>query len=92
MNDRKTESDEELRQRLGAEAYEVTQRKATERALTGKYVHHDTDGTYRCVCCGAELFSSTHKYDSGSGLAELYAAACRGACAHGARSVTRHGS
>jgi peptide-methionine (R)-S-oxide reductase len=57
----------ELRDRLGREAFEITQNKGTERPFTGKYVDHKDDGTYRCACCDAELFSSTHKYDSGSG-------------------------
>ncbi len=60
-------SDEDLRQRLTPEQYEITQNKGTERAFTGKYVDMKDDGTYSCVCCGAELFSSGHKYDSGSG-------------------------
>ena len=61
------ESKSELRARLGDAAYEITQNKGTERPFTGKYVDNKDDGTYRCVCCDAELFSSTHKYDSGSG-------------------------
>jgi peptide-methionine (R)-S-oxide reductase len=61
------ESDEDLRKRLSGEQYEITQNKGTERAFTGKYVDHKEDGTYRCVCCDAELFSSEHKYNSGSG-------------------------
>lgn len=60
-------SDEELRARLSDEQYRVTQQKGTERAFTGAYVDHKADGTYRCACCDAELFSSVHKYDSGSG-------------------------
>ncbi len=56
-----------LRSELTDEQYAVTQKKGTERAFTGKYVDYKQDGTYRCVCCNAELFSSTHKYDSGSG-------------------------
>ena len=60
-------SDEELRARLSDEQYRVTQKKGTERAFTGAYVDHKADGTYRCVCCQAELFSSAQKYDSGSG-------------------------
>ena len=60
-------TDGELRARLGAEQYRVTQRQGTERAFSGKYVNHKADGTYRCVCCSAVLFSSEHKYDSGSG-------------------------
>ena len=59
--------DEALQQKLSEEQYLVTQCSATERPFTGKYVHHKDDGTYRCVCCDAPLFSSEHKYDSGSG-------------------------
>jgi len=60
-------SDNELKQKLTDEQYAVTQQKGTERAFAGKYVDHKKDGTYRCVCCDAQLFSSTNKYDSGSG-------------------------
>lgn len=66
MTDGKTE-DPDLRERIGQQAFEVTQNKGTERPFTGKYVDHKEDGTYRCVCCEAELFSSSQKYDSGSG-------------------------
>jgi peptide-methionine (R)-S-oxide reductase len=59
--------DEALKKRLSDEQYRVTQCSATERPFTGKYVHHKDDGTYRCICCDASLFSSEHKYDSGSG-------------------------
>lgn len=59
--------DKELRGKLSDEQYQVTQCSATERPFTGKYVDHKADGTYRCVCCDAPLFSSEHKYDSGSG-------------------------
>lgn len=60
-------SDADLRERLTAEQYRVTQEKGTERPFSGKYVDMKDDGTYRCVCCNAPLFSSQHKYDSGSG-------------------------
>ena len=60
-------SEKDMRDKLSDEQYEITQNKGTERAFTGKYVDHKSDGTYRCVCCDAELFSSEHKYDSGSG-------------------------
>ena len=63
-----SKSDEkDLRTKLDAEQFEVTQKAATERPFTGKYVDHKDDGTYRCVCCDTSLFSSEHKYDSGSG-------------------------
>jgi peptide-methionine (R)-S-oxide reductase len=64
----------ELRDKLSGEQFEVTQNKGTERPFTGKYVDHKDDGTYRCVCCGAELFSSEHKYDSGSGWPSFWLA------------------
>ena len=57
----------ELQKKLSDEQYEVTQNAATERAFTGQYVDHKANGTYHCVCCNAELFSSQTKYDSGSG-------------------------
>lgn len=60
-------SDAEWREELTAEQYEVLRRKGTERAFTGAY--HDTKepGLYRCAGCGAALFRSREKYDSGSG-------------------------
>ena len=64
-NDKAPDSD--LKGHLSDEQYEITRNRGTERAFTGQYVDHKEDGTYRCVCCDAELFSSTHKYDSGSG-------------------------
>ena len=63
----KGSEDTGLRSRLSAEQFEVTQSQATERPFTGKYVDNKDDGTYRCICCSAELFSSEQKYDSGSG-------------------------
>ena len=61
------QDDKALRDKLSDEQYRVTQCSATEPPFTGKYVNHKADGTYRCVCCDAPLFSSEHKYDSGSG-------------------------
>lgn len=57
----------DMKAKLTDEQFEVTQNKGTERPFTGKYVDHKEDGTYACVCCDSELFSSQHKYDSGSG-------------------------
>lgn len=61
------DDDQDLRDKLSEEQYQVTQCSATERPFTGKYVNHKADGTYHCVVCDAPLFSSEHKYDSGSG-------------------------
>lgn len=58
---------EELRSRLTREQFHCTQEKGTERAFTGRYCLNHDKGTYLCVCCGQELFSSDAKYDSGSG-------------------------
>lgn len=66
MSAKKTDKDA-LRARLNAEQYQVTQNKSTERPFTGKYVDYKEDGTYRCIVCETPLFSSQHKYDSGSG-------------------------
>jgi peptide-methionine (R)-S-oxide reductase len=60
-------SDEEWRETLTPEQYDVTRRKGTERAFTGKYWDCHEAGTYRCVACGEPLFRSENKYDSGSG-------------------------
>jgi peptide-methionine (R)-S-oxide reductase len=57
----------ELKKQLTDEQYRVTQEKGTEAAFSGAYVDHKGDGNYHCVCCNAELFSSEHKFDSGSG-------------------------
>ena len=58
---------EDLRSRLTPDQWRVTQEKGTERAFTGDYYELKADGMYACVCCGAGLFSSATKYDSGSG-------------------------
>lgn len=60
-------TDAELRARLSEEQYQVTQNKGTERAFTGRYLDNKDDGTYSCVVCHTPLFSSEHKFDSGSG-------------------------
>jgi peptide-methionine (R)-S-oxide reductase len=65
--DKIVRTDAEWRRQLSQEQYQVTRKHGTERAFTGKYWDHHADGTYTCVCCGAPLFSSAHKFDSGTG-------------------------
>ena len=65
-------TDAEWRQLLTPEQYEVMRRHGTERAFTGEYVHTKADGTYCCAACGAELFDSKTKFDSGTGWPSFY--------------------
>jgi peptide-methionine (R)-S-oxide reductase len=67
MSAKIVKSDAEWRKQLGDQQFEVTRRKATERPFSGKYNDFKDSGTYLCVCCGAPLFGSSHKFDSGSG-------------------------
>ncbi len=67
-----TKTDEEWREQLTADGFRICRQKGTEQAFTGKYYECKDKGVYHCVCCGAELFDSQTKYDSGSGWPSFY--------------------
>jgi peptide-methionine (R)-S-oxide reductase len=70
--ERVEKNDREWRDELTPEQYEVLRKKGTEPPFTGKYVYSKDDGVYRCAGCGAELFSSDTKFDSGTGWPSFY--------------------
>jgi peptide-methionine (R)-S-oxide reductase len=67
MSDRVVKSEADWRRQLTPEQYHVTREKGTERAYSGATWNNHEKGIYRCICCGNDLFSSEHKYESGTG-------------------------
>jgi len=73
MADKVEKSDQQWREVLSPEQYYVTRKKGTEPPFTGKYWNSKQRGTYVCTCCGAPLFGSDTKFDSGTGWPSFYA-------------------
>ena len=72
QTDHITKSDQQWRDELTPEQYDVLRRAGTERPFTGRYVHEKSSGMYQCAGCGADLFSSDTKFDSGTGWPSFY--------------------
>ncbi len=66
-------TDKQWKEQLTPEQYRIARKGGTERAFTGKYWDTKKEGTYRCVCCGNDLFAAETKYDSGSGWPSFWA-------------------
>ncbi len=73
MSDKMNLTDAEWRERLSPEQYQILRQGGTERAFTGAYEKNKAPGEYHCAGCGAPLFTSDTKYDSGSGWPSFYA-------------------
>jgi peptide-methionine (R)-S-oxide reductase len=67
MTEKAIKTETEWKKQLTPEQFQVTQKKGTEGAFTGQYWDHHEKGTYQCVCCGNDLFSSETKFESGTG-------------------------
>ncbi|MBV8859290.1 MAG: peptide-methionine (R)-S-oxide reductase MsrB [Acidobacteria bacterium] len=72
MKEKVIKSEEEWRQQLTPEQYRVAREKGTERPFTGEYHRNKEAGVYLCAACGAELFTSDAKFDSGCGWPSFY--------------------
>ena len=73
MKEKVVKTDEEWRQQLTDDQFQVTRKKATETAFSGEYYASNAPGLYRCVCCGTDLFDASAKFDSGTGWPSFWA-------------------
>jgi len=73
MKDKVVKSDQEWQEQLSPEQYQIARQQGTEPAFSGKYYAHKESGTYHCACCGAALFRSNDKFDSGTGWPSYWA-------------------
>jgi len=77
MTEKIIKTETEWRRQLTPEQFQITRKKGTERAFTGKYANHHEKGVYRCVCCETDLFRSETKYESGTGWPSFFAPIAR---------------
>ena len=73
MVDKVLKYEAEWKSQLSSEQFNVTRKKGTERAFTGKYWDNHANGVYACVCCGTPLFDASTKFDSGTGWPSFFA-------------------
>lgn len=72
MDDKKKINEEEWKEKLTPEQFQICRKKGTEPPFSGKYLNTKTKGTYKCVCCSNPLFLSETKFDSGSGWPSFF--------------------
>ena len=73
MTEKVFKTEKEWQSQLTPEQFQITRKKGTERAFSGKYANHNEKGVYRCVCCETDLFRSETKYESGTGWPSFFA-------------------